>query len=92
MRPCAERDRVVGGTAGYVVLGRWGLLDALYMTMTTISIVGYGEVRDPDTSGRLWSIALMITGASVLVYATSSSEMTMWARITSRWTRVTAIR
>ena len=63
---------VVGGTAGYMVLEGWGFLDALYMTMITISTVGYGEVNELDTSGRLWSIALIITGASVLVYATSS--------------------
>ena len=63
---------VVGGTAGYMVLEGWGFLDALYMTMITISTVGYGEVNALDTSGRLWSMALIITGASVLVYATSS--------------------
>ncbi len=63
---------VVGGTAGYMVLEGWSFLDALYMTMITISTVGYGEVRELDASGRLWSIALIITGASVLVYATGS--------------------
>ncbi len=63
---------VIGGTAGYMVLEGWGFLDALYMTMITISTVGYGEVNELDTSGRLWSMALIITGASVLVYATSS--------------------
>ena len=46
---------VVGGTAGYMVLEGWGFLDALYMTMITISTVGYGEVNALDTSGRLWS-------------------------------------
>lgn len=55
-----------------MVLEGWGFLDALYMTMITISTVGYGEVRDLGTAGRLWSIALIITGASVLVYATGS--------------------
>lgn len=63
---------VVGGTAGYMVLEGWGFLDALYMTMITISTVGYGEVNALGTPGRLWSMALIITGASVLVYATSS--------------------
>ncbi len=63
---------VIGGTAGYMVLEGWGFLDALYMTMITISTVGYGEVNVLDASGRLWSMALIITGASVLVYATSS--------------------
>jgi voltage-gated potassium channel len=63
---------VVGGTVGYMVLEGWGFLDALYMTMITISTVGYAEVRDLGTAGRLWSIALIITGAGVLVYATGS--------------------
>ena len=63
---------IVVGTAGYMILEGWGFLDALYMTMITISTVGYTEVNELDASGRLWSIALIITGASVLVYATGS--------------------
>ncbi len=63
---------IIGGTAGYMLLEGWSLLDALYMTMITISTVGYGEVNTLGTPGRLWSMALIITGASVLVYATSS--------------------
>ena len=79
---------IVGGTAGYMVLEGWGLLDALYMTMITISTVGYGEVRVLDTPGRLWSIALIITGASVLVYATGSFvELVMEGTIRGYFTR-----
>lgn len=79
---------VVGGTAGYMVLEGWDLLDALYMTMITISTVGYGEVRELDTYGRLWSIALIITGASVLVYATGTFvEMLMEGTIRGYFAR-----
>ena len=63
---------IVVGTAGYMVVEGWGVQDALYMTMITISTVGYGEVNPLGTAGRLLSMALIITGASVLVYATGS--------------------
>lgn len=33
------------GTAGYRAMERWGLHDALFMTVITLSTVGYGEVR-----------------------------------------------
>lgn len=79
---------VVGGTAGYMVLEGWGFLDALYMTMITISTVGYGEVNELDSSGRLWSMALIITGASVLVYATGTFvEMVMEGTIRGYFAR-----
>lgn len=42
---------VVIGTAGYVVLG-FGLLDALYQTVTTITTVGFREVHPPTRQGR----------------------------------------
>src|SRR3712207_8685923 len=34
----------------------WSFTDALYMTVITLTTVGYREVRDLDTSGQLWTI------------------------------------
>ena len=35
---------LIFGTLGYRIIEHWGLLDALYMTVITITTVGYGEM------------------------------------------------
>src|SRR5258705_13705475 len=62
---------VVGGTLGYFSLwravgGTW--MDALFMTVTTITTVGYGEVRPLDTVGRIFTMVLAIAGIGSLFY------------------------
>src|SRR3712207_9354318 len=47
--------------------------EALYMTVITLTTVGYREVRTLDTTGQLWTIALLITGVGTLFYAAVSS-------------------
>lgn len=47
----------------------WSFMDALYMTVITLTTVGYREVRDLDTSGQLWTMVLLITGVGTLFYA-----------------------
>jgi voltage-gated potassium channel len=62
------------GTFGYMLLMDWNLVDALYMTVITVGIVGYEEVHDlsNDPAGRLWTIALIISGVASLAYAAST--------------------
>jgi voltage-gated potassium channel len=36
---------VAGGTAGYMLIEGWNVWDALYMTVTTVATVGYGEIH-----------------------------------------------
>ena len=58
---------VVIGIIGYRVLGGpdAGLLDAVYMTMITLTTVGYGEVIDMsgNPAGRVFTICLLFIGA-----------------------------
>jgi voltage-gated potassium channel len=66
----------VVGTVGYKVIGGAGAswLDALYMTTITLTTVGYGEVVDLEGSpgGRLFTIALLLTGVGTFVYFVSN--------------------
>jgi Ion channel len=57
---------VLYGTLGYLLLEGWSLTDALFMTVTTLATVGYGEVRPLDTSGKLFSISLIVLGIIAL--------------------------
>ncbi|MEW6068172.1 MAG: potassium channel family protein [Nitrospirota bacterium] len=57
------------GTAGYMSIERWDLLDSLYMTVITIASVGYKEVHDLSSNGRLFTVLLIIGGAGTVLYA-----------------------
>jgi voltage-gated potassium channel len=63
---------VAGGTAGFMILEEFSFLDALYMTIITISTVGYGEVRRLHTDGHVFVIVLIISGIMVVGYTLTS--------------------
>ena len=56
------------GTIGYMALEGYRFLDALYMTVITISTVGYHEVRALSDAGRIFTMALILSGVGVLFY------------------------
>ena len=59
------------GTAGFIIIERWNFLDALYMTIITLTTVGYGEVHKLSTEGRIFNIFLIIGGVGTVFYALS---------------------
>lgn len=61
------------GVLGYILFEGWSFMDALYMTVITLTTVGYREVRDLDTSGQIWTMVLLITGVGTLSYAAVSA-------------------
>jgi voltage-gated potassium channel len=46
----------------------WDFVDSAYQTATTITTVGFGEVRPFDDSAKLFSIALMVFGVAAALY------------------------
>ena len=53
--------------------GEWSLFDCFYMTMISITTVGYGEIIDMShsTAGRMFSILVIVWGYALLVYFVS---------------------
>jgi voltage-gated potassium channel len=56
------------GILGYIIVEGWGFFDALYMTIITITTVGYHEVHDLTKPGRVFSMALMLSGVGTVFY------------------------
>ncbi len=55
------------GTLGYVVLFGWTVYDSLYMTVITLTTVGFHEVHELNGFGdRLWTMILAVAGVGII--------------------------
>ena len=59
----------VVGTIGYVAFGL-SVIDATYMTLTTITTVGFREIvgPDPTVAEKLFTMAIIVVGVSTVLY------------------------
>ena len=60
------------GTYGYFFIEQWPLLDCFYMTIITLSTVGYGEIHKLSHTGKIFTSFLIITGVGSMGYALGS--------------------
>ena len=63
---------VLFGTAGYMIIENWGFLDSLYMTIITISTVGYREINQVGDLGRIFTISLVVIGVGFTFYVAAA--------------------
>ena len=59
------------GTLGFMTIEGWRFIDALYMSVITISTVGFQEVHPLSDSGRIFAILYLIVGLSTFLYTIS---------------------
>lgn len=79
MKPFREALRIIGllgsilliGVIGYHLIERWSLFDALYMTVITLATVGYGETHPLSTTGRVFTMFLILGGMGMILYGVS---------------------
>jgi voltage-gated potassium channel len=55
---------LVGGMVGYHLIEGWPLNECLYMTVITVSTVGFGEVHPLSHNGRLFTMLLIFFGVT----------------------------
>jgi voltage-gated potassium channel len=63
---------IVAGTIGYMTIEGWQFVDALYMTVITISTVGFKEVNQVGAAGRIFTIFLVFTGVGFTLYVAAA--------------------
>lgn len=59
----------IAGTIGYVVLEEMTPFEAFYMTVISVTTVGYGEVQPLEEAGRAFTIVLLLAGVGTLFYS-----------------------
>jgi voltage-gated potassium channel len=60
---------VAVGTVGYMLIEQWDVVDSLYMTVITLTTVGFGEVHSLSRVGRVFTTALIIVGVAWAAYS-----------------------
>jgi voltage-gated potassium channel len=77
LSPVVRRIRVASGallvvlaigTIGYVLLG-FTVLDAIYQTVTTVTTVGFREVKPLSSTGKIFTMVLILAGVGTALYA-----------------------
>ena len=80
MLPLQKRILIVGllliiivsvGTSGYLMMG-WGVVDSIYMTIISLTTVGFGEIQPLTIGGRIFTLFLILSGLGVLFYGISN--------------------
>jgi voltage-gated potassium channel len=81
-----------GGTAGYIVIEGWSAWDSLYMTVITVTTVGYRELHPLSRLGEAFTMLLLVGGVGTALYtftllATVVVEGGLHLRLEQRRTR-----
>jgi len=63
---------ILAGTFGYSFIESWDLFESLYMTIITITTVGFREVHDLSDPGKAFTILLIFSSLGVIAYAGGS--------------------
>ena len=66
-----------GGTLGFVWIEHFPVFDAFYMTLTTVTTVGYGEIHPLSTGGRVFNSFLILFGVIIMLLAIGAMTQTV---------------
>jgi voltage-gated potassium channel len=60
------------GTIGFHFIEHWSLADSLYVTVQTLTTVGYGDQTPHSGTGRMFAVVVMLLGAGGVALAIST--------------------
>jgi voltage-gated potassium channel len=61
------------GTAGFVIIEDASVFESFYMVVITITTVGFAEIFELSTLGRVWTTLILIGGFGVALYTAVAS-------------------
>lgn len=61
------------GTAGYVIFEGWGMFDAIYMTVITITTIGFKEVHELSKAGKAFTVILIFFSVGAVFYTLNNA-------------------
>jgi voltage-gated potassium channel len=65
-----------GGTVGFMLIEHYPVFDAFYMTLTTVTTVGYAEIRTLSHAGRVFNSFLILVGVTTIFLAVGAMTQT----------------
>jgi voltage-gated potassium channel len=68
---------ILAGAIGYMMVEKWQLLDAVFMSITTLTTIGYGEVHPLSTAGRIYTIVFVLFGVGLALYILTDMAETL---------------
>ena len=60
---------ILSGIVGFKIISGFSWIDSIYMTIITITTVGFGEVQPLDSQSKLFTVGLILTSAVTVGYA-----------------------
>src|ERR1700674_760027 len=63
---------ILFGTIGFHFIEGWSLADSLYVTVQTLTTVGYGDQTPRSGTGRMFAVVVMLIGAGGVALAIST--------------------
>jgi len=63
---------IIIGTAGYMIIEGYSLIEAYYMTMITVTTVGFLEVHPLSDAGRIFTTILLVTNIGIFFYGATT--------------------
>lgn len=77
---------LITGVIGYMILLKVDFIDALYMTVITISTVGFGEVGTTSNLSEIFSVFMIFLGVGIVGYAfTTVVAMFVEGKVSDLW-------
>jgi voltage-gated potassium channel len=78
---------IIGGTIGYTLVeDGWSYFDGFYMTLITLTTIGFGEVHTMTTGGRILTVLIIVFGlGTAATILTQVAQMFLQGDIADAW-------